>query len=290
MLAELEHGNGDKEQLNEQLAEFVRKSATAVDHYLLFRYLDIGDKDRIKPGATYRYRVKLVLANPFRDRRVEEVTDPSIIENEERETQWSEPTAPVTVQEDAQFFVMRVNGRTGRATLPFADMDIFQWLPSTGTVVNKMLQIQIGQILGGRKSNVDVLRPAEDVFDKESVLFSTNDALVDVASPLTLDPALHKDILDSLTASGAKRAVANAPEQAVVVDENGEIQVLDGIDQKPGYDTTKKRYELQNKPFEGLKKANDEDDDLPSGWKRRHGKKDLNDPRRSFGGMDRSKK
>ena len=66
VLAELEHGNGDKEQLNEQLAEFVRKSATAVDHYLLFRYLDIGDKDRIKPGATYRYRVKLV--SPIRSR------------------------------------------------------------------------------------------------------------------------------------------------------------------------------------------------------------------------------
>ena len=176
--------------MNDQLAEFVRTRATPVDHYVLFRYLDF----KVEPGKTYRYRVKLIVANPFSDRRVEEVTDPSIIEGAERETEYSEPTAPVTVKEDAQFFVKRIDSRPGRPSLPYAEMDIFQWFAETGTVVNKTLQTQIGQILGGRKS-ADVLRPSEDVFEPESVLFSTKDALVDVRPGFVLDASLHKDNL-----------------------------------------------------------------------------------------------
>jgi hypothetical protein len=274
ILEELESGKGDKEQMNEQLAEFVRTRATPVDHYVLFRYLDI----KVDPGKTYRYRVKLILTNPFRERRVEEVTDPSIIEGEERETEYSEPTSPVTVKEDAQFFVKRIDSRIGRPSLPYAEMDIFQWFVSTGTVVNQSLQTQIGQILGGRKK-ADVLRPAEGVFDKESVLFSTSDALVDVSSAFSLDASLHKDILDSVNVPTAKRVGATAPDEVLVVDENGELHVIDGLDQKSAYDSTKTHYDQQNKAFESLRKTDDLDDE-PKKHTHRTGK---DDPRRAFG-------
>lgn len=280
ILSEIKSGNGDKERMNEQLEEFVRTRATPVDHYVLFRYLDL----KVDPGKTYRYRVKLTLTNPFRNKRVEEVTDPSIIEGDERETAYSEPTPPVTVQEDAQFFVKRIDSRVGRPSLPSAEMDIFQWFAETGTVVNRALQIQIGQILGGRKS-ADVLRPAEEVFDNEKVLFSTKDVLVDVSSRFTLDPSLHKDILDSLNkaAAGKRAAEAMAPEEALVADENGELHVIDGLDQKLEYDKTKSHYDLQNKPFESLRKPTDSDDGLKGPLGRRLGRKGKDDPRRKFG-------
>jgi hypothetical protein len=268
---------GDKDRVNEELEEFVRTRATPVDHYLLFRYLDI----KVEPGKTYRYRVKLVVSNPFKERRIEEVTDPSIIEGDKRETEWSEPTAPVTVQENSQFYVKRVDWRPGRPSLPSAQMDVFQWFAETGTVVNKELPVLLGQILGGRKQ-ADVLRPAESVFDSESVLFSSKDALVDVAPGFSFDPNLHKDIFDDLkSVPSIRKTGASAPELVVVVDDNGEIHMVDGMDQKGDYDRTKTHYDQQNKAFESLKKSSDSgDDDIFGKHRHRAGnKKDKNDPR-----------
>jgi hypothetical protein len=292
VLADLESGKGDKEKMDEQLAEFVRTRATPVDHFVLFRYLDL----KIERGKTYRYRVKLVLANPFRDKHVEEVTDPSIIEGDERETEYSEPTQPVTVKQDAQFFVKRVDSKPGRPSLPSAAMDLFQWFASTGTVVNRELPIQIGQIVGGRK-NADVLHPAEEIFDNESVLFSTKDALVDVSSGFSLDSSLHKDILDNLNGPAAKRAEATAPDEVLVVDENGELRVIDRLDQKADYEENKTHYDQQNKPFESLRKPANSDDD-PNGRRglfggrgmgMGQGKKGKGDPRRGFGRGNKDK-
>jgi hypothetical protein len=288
ILRDLESGTGDKEKIDEQLAEFVRNRATPADHFVLFRYLDL----KIDPGKTYRYRVKLTVANPFHNKHVEEVTDPSIIEGEERETEYSEPTVPVTVKEDAQFFVKRVDSHVGRPSLPSAEMDFFQWFAETGTVVNKVLRIQIGQILGGRE-RADVLRPAEEIFDSEKVLFSTNDALVDVSSGFSLDPSLHKDIVDNLV-PGAKRTGDTVPSETLVADENGELHVIDGLDQKADYDQTKTHYDQQNKAFESLRTP--ADDDLQG----RHGlfgkglgmgadKKGKGDPRRRGFGYGRGK-
>jgi hypothetical protein len=278
ILKELKTGTGDKDQMNEQLEEFVRTRATPVDHYVLFRYLDL----KVDPGKTYRYRVKLKVANPFRERRVEEVDDPSIIEGPERETEVSEPTPPVTVQDNAQFYVRRVDWKPGRASLPSAEMDIFQWFAETGTVVNKALQIQLGQILGGRKNGVEVLRPAENVFDNESVLFSTRDALVDVSPGFAFDSTLHKEIVDDLkNAPSLKRSVISAPDQVVVVDDDGEIHLIDGLDQKSDYDKSKSHYDLQNKAFDSLRKSASADDDVFGRKGRRaSAKKDRNDPRR----------
>ena len=271
---------GDKDQMNEQMEEFVRTRATPIDHYLLFRYLDM----KVEPGKTYRYRVKLVVANPFKERRIEEVTDPSIIEGEWRDTEYSEPTPPVTVQDNSQFYVKRVDSAPGRTSLPSANMDVFQWFPETGTVVNKELSVQLGQILGGRKT-AEVLRPAENIFDTESVLFSSRDALVDVSPGFSFDQNLHKDILDELkNIPSVKRTGVSAPEEAIVVDDNGDLHMVDGMDQKADYDRTKTRYELQNKAFDALRKPAGSDDDVLGTHHHRGNKKDRTDPRRdSFG-------
>lgn len=287
ILDELKAGTGDRDQMNEQLEEFVRTRATPVNHFLLFRYLDI----KVEPGKTYRYRVQLIVANPFKERRIEEVTDPSIIEGDSRPTEWSQPTEPVTVQDNSQFYVKRIEWHPGRTSLPYATMDVFQWFAETGTVVNKELAVQLGQILGGRKQ-AEVLRPAESVFDQESVLFSSRDALVDVSPGFSFDSNLHKDILDDLKGVPGIKGGASAPQQAVVVDDNGELHMLDGMDQKGEYDKTKTHYEQQNKAFDALRKpAGADEDDVFGKHKQHHAGKDKNDPRRAqgFGRKGRSR-
>jgi hypothetical protein len=194
----------------------------------------------------------------------------------------------VTVKADAQIYVKRTDDHLGRPTLPYADMDVFQWFASTGTVVNKVLAVQIGQVLG-RRSTADVLRPAENVFDTESVLFSTSDTLVDVAPGFSLDQSLHKDLVDGLNkVTSGKRAGVTAPDQTLFVDANGELRIIDGVDQRTDYEKTKNHYDQQNKPFEKLRKPDDGDEMFAGRTSRRSAKKG-DDPRRQFGGGRRNK-
>jgi len=252
--------NVDKEKIDEKLTEFVKKHATPTDHLLLFRYLDFA----VEPGKTYRYHVKLSVENPFREKEPSEVADPSIIEGESRDTEFSEPTPPVHVPEDARFFVAHVDSRVGGNSIPGVIMDFYQWFVSTGTVVNhRNLEARVGQLLGGRYP-AQVLRPAEETFDSEKVPFSTKDALVDVTSGFSLSPdaGLHKDILDALnTAKDNKHPTTPVPDEALVVDDSGGLTVIDGMDQAADHAQTRQKYEWQNKPFESLVKKDKDDSD-----------------------------
>ena len=160
----------DPAAINDKLKNFIRTRGSANQHLLLFRYLDfVPASDQ---GKTYRYRVRLVMQNPFYEKAREEVADPSIAIGKERETEYSEPTAPVFVPEDARFYVAGVDDHVGRANLPNVEFDLFQWFESTGTVVNHKIRAQLGQFIGGKVS-ADVLRPAEETFDNEKVPFAT---------------------------------------------------------------------------------------------------------------------
>jgi hypothetical protein len=254
----------NEEQINAKLTDYINKHATPQDHLLLFRYVDFN----VEPGKIYRYRVKLVVENPFRNRHAEEVKDPSLIQGDTRESdQWSEPTRPVYVPEDAKFFVTHVDGHAGRSQLPWAKVDLYQWFPSTGTVVNKDILASIGQLFGGLKI-AEVLNPAEGVAEKEWVPFNTNDALVDVAPGFSLDPGLHKDMLNEINSSDTKdktepkKATADkerktgslVPDVLVFVDSNGALRVIDGLDQEDDHQKEKQRYTFQNGQWEDLTK------------------------------------
>ncbi|HEV8068396.1 MAG TPA: hypothetical protein VGP76_11720 [Planctomycetaceae bacterium] len=255
-----------EEQINAKLTEYITKHATPQDHLLLFRYLDFN----VEPGKIYRYRVQLVVENPFKNRHAEEVNDPSLIERDTRETEFSEPTRPVYVPEDAKFFVTRVDGHAGHSQLPFAKVDLYQWFASTGTVVNKEISAQIGQLLGGLHI-ADVLNPAEGVSERERVPFSTNDALVDVAQGFSLDTGLHKELLSEIASSETKdktekkstsdkerKTGTMVPDVLVFVDSNGALRVIDALDQEEDHQKEKQRYNFQNGQWEDLTKPADD--------------------------------
>jgi uncharacterized membrane protein YgcG len=240
--------------IDAKITDYITKHTSAQDHLLLFRYVDFN----VEPGKIYRYRVKLVVFNPFHNRHAEEVSDPSLIEGEFRETAVSEPTRPVYVPEDAKFFVTHLDAHPGRSSLPWAKVDLYQWFASTGTVVNKEVIAQIGQLLGG-KQIADVLNPAEGVLDKEWVPFFTNDALVDIAPGFSLEPGLHKELISEMTnseikdkadpkekkASADKKTGTMVPDVLVFVDANGALRVIDGLDQEEDHQREKQRYAFQ---------------------------------------------
>jgi hypothetical protein len=256
-----------EELINKKLTDYIIKHATPQDHLLLFRYVDFN----VEPGKIYRYRVKLVVDNPFHNKHAEEVNDPSIIEGETRETEVSEPTRPVYVPEDAKFFVTHVYSHPGGASLPWAKVDLYQWFASTGTVVNKEIQGQIGQLLGGQQI-AEVIDPAEGTPEKEKVPFFTNDALVDVVSGFSLVPELHKDLISEIAASDTKDKEAKkssdkerktstvVPDVLVFVDANGALRVIDGLDQEEDHQREKQRFNIQKSQWEDPNKVDDEKD------------------------------
>jgi hypothetical protein len=264
ILDELQKAPKDRpseEAINDKLTDYISKHATPQDHLLLFRYVDFN----VEPGKVYRYRVQLVVENPFRDRHAEEVNDPSLIERPTRETDWSQPTKPVYVPEDARFFVTRADGRPGRSSLPNADVDLYQWFASTGTVVNQRVRAQVGQLIGGLQKAL-VLNPAEDTSEDEKVPFSTNDALVDVATGFSLDPVLHHDLISEIasaetkdksepkekkaTVEKDKKGGSMVPDVVVFVDENGALRVIDGLDQDEDHQIAKQRYTFQKEQWQ----------------------------------------
>ena len=134
-------------------------------------------------------------------------------------------------------------------------------------MVNKEIMASIGQLLGGLHI-ADVLNPAEGVAEKERVPFNTNDALVDVAPGFSLDPGLHKDMLNEINSSDTKdktepkKAAADkerktgtlVPDVVVFVDSNGALRVIDGLDQEEDHQKEKQRYTFQIGQWEDLTK------------------------------------
>ena len=97
----------DPAAINDKLKNFIRTRGSANQHLLLFRYLDfVPASDQ---GKTYRYRVRLVMQNPFYEKAREEVADPSIAIGKERETDTANRRLP--------FLCRRTRGSTWPALM-----------------------------------------------------------------------------------------------------------------------------------------------------------------------------
>ncbi len=196
---------------------------------LLFRYLDFD----VEPGNAYRYRVKLLLRNPNYKRSLEELEDPGLATGEYRETPWSEPTRPVIVPDDEQVYLTKVEPpRNGRP--PAAQIEVFRWLEDAGTTVRAVLdKLQPGDFIAAllkdgpadRKIGgvtTEVLRPAQQTLEEETIELITDELLLDVAPAPQLSETLHADVLPD------NPRERNTPAQeALVLDEHGQLVALD---------------------------------------------------------------
>ncbi|MBI5757369.1 MAG: hypothetical protein HZA46_02480 [Planctomycetales bacterium] len=225
-----------------------RLQLNVMPRYLLFRYLDFD----VEPGEAYRYRVQLVIRNPNFEREVELVEKPSIVEGETRFTEWSQPSPPVAIDTDVQYFLSQVVKKTVRARNE-VEWNIFQWAQKEGTFLNEKLKVTLGQFIGGKAETL-VLNPAAPSFKKQKdVPFHSDDLLVDSygSAGVNLVPADHPDLNFNVKAT-AKSATLNIPDQAIVVNRFGELIAFDASSSKPAELAVSGRVKRERDAFDYL--------------------------------------
>src|SRR6185295_15883161 len=78
----------------------------------------------VEPGATYKYRVRIAVNNPFYGRNVkatqQKLTEPSLLWSD-----WSAPTANVDVDRSDYFFVTSASDRSLASPSPRANAELF---------------------------------------------------------------------------------------------------------------------------------------------------------------------
>jgi len=234
----------DKEQA-EKLREAILERVTVEGELLLFRYIDFD----VEPGKTYRYRAKLWLRNPNYGRRIAEAGGlPHVVDGVDRPTPWSEPTNDVTVRENINYFVERVEEHRGRQH-KVARMSLYQWDPDFGALVRDNLDVVVGQLIGG-KSRPLVLKPAESTFEEEEYTFRSEDLLVDVVNDVRINLDDHPHLKLAST-----KGDLQIPEKALVADADGALRVLSPQDRSQSQARTlaERYYTLQEQQFEHLK-------------------------------------
>ncbi|MCZ6640058.1 MAG: hypothetical protein O7F71_00655 [Gammaproteobacteria bacterium] len=208
--------------------------AKLAGQWLLFRFLDFS----VEPGNAYRYRVRLIIRNPNYDRPIEDLVNPDFAKGEIRPTPWSNMTAPVEVKSDVQYFLTKVSAGPPQIN---ANIRIFEWYAKAGTYVmgdlKKIVPGQLiaaytqedrrGKITGGIET--EVLRPANQTLRvEENVEIATRNVLLDIDDRLDISEEDHRALeLDF-------RHIRNhlSPEQAIVVNQYGELELLDSASQQ----------------------------------------------------------
>ncbi|WP_437204275.1 hypothetical protein [Planctomicrobium sp. SH664] len=238
----------DIKKEEEKIKKWLMTSMSAEGELLLFRFLDFS----VEPGKTYRYRVRLVLANPNFNRRPADAGGLAhVVEGETRETPWSKETEPVRIEEDVRYFLTSVEDRVGRV-LPIARMDVFEWDPKYGTTMNHALDIRTGQRIGD-KVNTTVIDPANFFYGEREYVFNSQDYLVDVQTDIQFESDLHEKADDGkrFKPTGLRGRVECTP--AGLVNKSGTLKQLTDGRRDALYARLKKEQEWISTQFEYLK-------------------------------------
>jgi hypothetical protein len=189
---------------------------TASGNLLLFRFFDFT----VEPGRAYRYRVRLEIVNPNFGKPLQDVEDPSVVQDEFPKTPWSDPTGPVVVSVEGDYFVSNVN--EAGAYGPEAVFDLLQWNEKTGTAVHGVLRRQLGQLIDGlADKKTKVVDLGMGGVEERNVEFRTGSVFVDVAGDRKLSRDLHPDLDISFT------GMPGIVEQVLLTNEFGDLEPLD---------------------------------------------------------------
>lgn len=246
----------------------VGKRSPASGRLLLFRYFDFD----VEPGAAYRYRVRIEYENPNFGRRIDTLAAPEFAEGFSRFSDWSEPTqaeasegALVSGQQnlsdkgavvlpDAEYFLTNVKVERGYDS-PVADLDIFQWSTQYGSELHQPMRLSVGDSIGG-EAETKVVNLLESTYDVTKVNLRTSDYVVDLYDN---SKAVVDRNLPGLTSVPADVRL----DQAVVLNRQAELKVIDPITNNARLRDAKKRVSLYatiGKQFEeAAKKASSVD-------------------------------
>ena len=243
----------DPKNLRKRLKEDLKRQ-TASGRLLLFRYFDFD----VEPGRTYRYRIRLELANPNYEAPAERLQNPDSAKGQTRETPWSKPTPPTTVPKDTRYFLTRVTPPRGTGE-PIANLDIYEWFPVFGTIVNGTVGAHFGGFVSNTSTSkkVWVLRPAQPSFDEESdIPFYAPDLLVDISAGARLRRTDHPDLQLPRSVRGGAGITTD---QTLIVDPYAQLVSTDPETVSSGRERAVQELKWQNEPWESLKEQSSDE-------------------------------
>lgn len=136
---------------------------------IMIRALDF----MVDPDASYRYRVRLVVRNPNRDR--EDVAPGVDTSAEELFGPWSEPCEPVTVPADITTYALKpFPGGNDQVTF-----QVVKWNEADGLTIVKTFEQKPGEIIG-TQVNASVPGPQGKGKASKSIDFTSRQLLLDV--------------------------------------------------------------------------------------------------------------
>ncbi len=139
--------------------------------YVMVRFVDYT----VEPGRTYQYRMKVVVENPNYKRP--DVADESYAESETLEGPWSEPSQPVYVGKDIEYYLVDVR-ETQDPVLKRAIFEVHRWDEETGDWFLEKFEVVPGSPIGGERK-IDTLTWDGDVHPR-TVDFASGAVLLDV--------------------------------------------------------------------------------------------------------------
>jgi len=217
---------------------------------LLFRFFDLT----VQPGRTYQYRVRLVLTNPNFGKTLADVMEPYMLEGETRETPWSKPSEAVEIPSDYDIFLSMIRG--GQSVNPSdasAIFHVYEWEQSIGTFILGTGRVNYGDMITFT-SPTRVLRLHKKTADKENIEFNTSDVLLDGFTAPEIRPNEHPDL--ALSNPNSERPLEGLLlDEAVVMNQFGEIGVLDPYSRKEDLEEARKANDATFALAEFIKKA-----------------------------------
>ena len=231
----------------------IQNRAEVAGQLLLFRYLDFA----VEPGQVYRYRIRFRIYNPFFGSPPEWLADASVGEGEIRFTEWSEPSPPIQVETDSEYFLVDVNPGAGITSLPKASLDVFQWHADAGTLVDEEMDLLAGEAISD-EVKTEVLRPVEQTFAEEEIILDTRSMLVDAMAAPSVNPDLHPDL--AFTPAQARSGLG-ITEQALIMDRFGRLKVIDSATQQRQHKNAQAMLRMQSSEYDSLREPEEVDED-----------------------------
>lgn len=135
---------------------------------VMVRFIDFT----VEPGKTYQYRLKVVVANPNYNHQ--DVAEENLALEETLAGEWSEPTPPVYVPIDVDYFVLERRA----AEREEAQIQVHRWEKKLGEWQVSQFMTKVGDLIGYAKEH-KMLDFEENVLT-EKVDFTTREMLLDV--------------------------------------------------------------------------------------------------------------
>lgn len=213
-------------ELRKKIAEQIKLRASVAGKLTLFRYIDFD----VEPGRAYRYRVRLVLYNPNYGLPVERAESQSVVEGEERVTEWSQPSGVALIEPQTKVFVTKVDPPNRDYDELRPSLQVYMLHKETGTPVHTdRLKITQGDYIVG-KANAYLANPSEMTYESESVQFESDMMLIDSKPFHRFDPEFHKDL--NLSRGSNLRInpkTLGLTSEIIVQDQYGRLIVKDNI-------------------------------------------------------------